>query len=105
LYIDADPIRPAGISATDPEHEAALERAMQIRTFLTSRGWPEPIYSDSGNGGHLLYLLPELDLVRAGALVKGCLKSFATRFSDAAVKVDESTANAARIWESIARRR
>lgn len=97
LYIDTDPIRPAGISATDPEHEAALERAMRIRAFLTSRGWPEPIYSDSGNGGHLLYLLPELDLVRAGALVKGCLKSLAARFSDAAVKVDESTANAARI--------
>ena len=97
LYIDADPIRPAGISATDPEHEAALERAMQIRDFLTSRGWPEPIYSDSGNGGHLLYLLPELELVRAGVLVKGCLKSLAARFSDNLVNVDQSTTNAARL--------
>jgi len=97
LYIDADPVRPAGISATDAEHDAAIERAAQIRSFLSSRGWPEPIYSDSGNGGHLLYRLPELDLGRAGELVKRCLKSLVARFSDAVVTIDESTANPARL--------
>jgi hypothetical protein len=82
LYIDADAIRPAGISATDAEHESALQRALSIREFLQGRGWPEPIYGDSGNGGHLLYRLPALNLKRAGDLVKRCLQALSARFSD-----------------------
>lgn len=97
LYIDCDPVRPAGISSTDAEHDAALERAGQIRDSLSVGGWPEPIYSDSGNGAHLLYRLPDLELDRAGVLVKACLKALAHRFSDQAVQVDESTSNASRI--------
>jgi AAA domain len=97
LYIDCDPVRPAGISSTDAEHDAALERAGQIRDFFAGRGWPEPIYSDSGNGAHLLYRLPDLELDRAAVLVKACLKALAQRFSDPAVQVDESTSNASRI--------
>jgi hypothetical protein len=97
LYIDCDPDRPAGISSTDAEHYAALQRAKQIRAYLTSCGWPQPIYCDSGNGSHLLYLLPDLELGRASELVKGCLKALAHRFSDQVVIVDESTGNASRI--------
>ena len=97
LYLDCDPIRAAGISATDAEHDAALQRAREIREFLAAHGWPEPIYCDSGNGGHLLFLLPDLDLDRAGTLVKACLKALAHRFSDRFVGVDESTSNASRI--------
>ena len=97
LYIDADAVRPAGISATDAEHKAALERAIRIREFLTARGWPEPVYADSGNGAHLLYYLPVLDLQRVGQLVEECLKALDARFSNSAVKVDPSTANASRL--------
>jgi hypothetical protein len=97
LYIDADPVRPAGISSTDEEHEGALNRANEIREFLSEQGWPAPLYADSGNGAHLLYRLPALELARAGDLVKRCLKALAARFSDESVKVDESTSNAARI--------
>lgn len=97
LYIDADSVRPAGISATDAEHEAALQRVLIIREFLSEHGWPAPVYGDSGNGGHLLYLLPELDVKRAGDLVKRCLRALSARFSDSVVKVDEATANPARI--------
>lgn len=97
LYIDADPTRPSGISATDEEHEAALERTARIADFLRSQGWPEPISADSGNGGHLLYLLPPLDLIRAAKIVKACLKALASGFSDAIVVVDQSTASAARL--------
>src|ERR1019366_7237942 len=49
LFIDCDPVRPAGISSTDAEHDAALQRAGKIRGFLTSQGWPDPIVCDSGN--------------------------------------------------------
>ena len=97
LYIDADPARPAGISATEIEHQAALDRAAEIRDFLTGRGWPEPVVCDSGNGGHLLYLLPILELKHASDLVKRCLKVLANRFSDAIVTIDEATANPARL--------
>ncbi len=97
LYIDADANRPAGISATEEEHQAAIQRIFQIREFLRELGWPEPISADSGNGGHLLYLLPPLDLEPAGELVKACLRVLAARFSDATVTVDETTASAARL--------
>jgi hypothetical protein len=97
LYIDADAVRPAGISATDAEHEAAIERVVRIREYLRDREWPEPIFADSGNGGHLLYRLPPLPLDRAGELVRACLQTLASRFSDSVVKIDESTTNAGRL--------
>lgn len=97
LYIDIDPVRPAGISATDSEHRAALERASEIRDFLVARGWPVPILADSGNGGHLLCRLPSMNLQRGSELVKRCLAALAARFSDSRVVVDVATANPSRI--------
>ncbi len=97
LYIDADACRPAGISATDAEHATALQKVIAVRDFLSERGWPDPILGDSGNGGHLLYRLPPLEIEVAGDLVKRCLKALSTLFSDAHVKVDESTATPARL--------
>jgi hypothetical protein len=97
LYIDVDPVRPAGISATDAEHQAAHECAIRIREWLSGRGWPEPVYADSGNGAHLLYFLPDLPLDRAKSLIEQCLKALDARFSDSAVKVDRATGNAPRI--------
>ena len=97
LYIDVDPVRPAGISSSDQEHEAALDRARRIKEFLSGLGWPEPIYADSGNGGHLLYRLPVLAIEEGKRLVILCLKALSARFSDATVMVDESTSNPARL--------
>lgn len=48
LLIDADAIRPAGISASDEEHELAVQRARDVRSFLETAGWPQPILGDSG---------------------------------------------------------
>lgn len=97
LLVDTDPTRPAGISATDAEHEAAIERARAIRDFLTGRGFPAPMLADSGNGGHLVYAidLPADDESRL--LVEGFLISLAERFDDDKVKVDRTVFNAARI--------
>ncbi len=81
-YIDLDANRPAGISATEDEKDAALKRAIQIREFLGERGWPDPILADSGNGAHLLYRLSKLEVARAGELVKGSLKALSIKFSD-----------------------
>ncbi|MDA8307503.1 MAG: hypothetical protein M0Z81_11815 [Deltaproteobacteria bacterium] len=60
LLIDIDVKRPAGISSTEEEHRAALDRALWLKGTLSSKGWPEPLCGDSGNGAHLLYRLPDL---------------------------------------------
>lgn len=95
LLLDIDPVRPAGVSATDAEREAAMQRAAAIRDALRAEGWPDPIEADSGNGMHLLYRinLPADD----GQLVRRCLAVLAARFDDDAVRIDQGVHNAARI--------
>lgn len=94
-----DPVRPAGISSTDAEHVAALERAMACTDWLSGHGWPLPVAADSGNGGHLLYPidLPNDDASRD--LLKRCLEALAMYFTDSVVTLDVGVFNAARIWK------
>ena len=95
LFLDFDPVRPSGISSTDAEHAAALERARACRDFLASLGFPPPLLADSGNGAHLLYRL-DLD-ADDGGLVQRCLAALADLFSDDEVEVDTTVHNAARL--------
>lgn len=97
LLLDFDPVRPAGISSSDAEHEAALERARRCRDGLTSQSWPAPVYADSGNGAHLLYRidLPNDDATKA--LLAALLKALANRFDDHRVQIDTGVFNASRI--------
>jgi hypothetical protein len=100
LPIDIDPVRPSGVSSTDEEHQAALERAGEIASYLESEwSWPEPVRADSGNGAHLLYriALPNDDAARD--LVRRCLETLAARFDDKKATVDTANFNAARIWK------
>jgi hypothetical protein len=97
LLIDLDPIRPSGISATDIEHQAALERAMSVREMLAGFGWPGPIYADSGNGAHLLYRIELQNDADSLALLKRVLAALDSLFTDEAVAIDRTTYNAARI--------
>jgi hypothetical protein len=99
LPLDFDPVRPAGISATDTEHAAALARARETSAWLRGEGWPEGSLGDSGNGGHLLYRVELPNDAAATALVPRCLAALALRFDDDAVRVDVTTGNAARIWK------
>ena len=97
LLIDCDPIRPAGISATNIEKDAAMEKVRLIRSSLTDRGWSDPIIASSGNGGHLMY---RIDLVRDdNNLVKSVLEALALLFNDNDVKVDTVVYNPSRIWK------
>jgi hypothetical protein len=97
LLIDLDPVRPAEISSTAAEKEAAERRMEQVVEYLSAAGWPEPIKSDSGNGWHLLYAveLPNDDASKW--LVESCLKALAARFDDSIVEVDKTVFNASRI--------
>jgi P4 family phage/plasmid primase-like protien len=97
LLIDCDPKRASGISATDEEHEAALERARQIRQRLRELGWAEPVLLDSGNGAHLLYRIDLPNDADSTDLLRRILKGLAAHHDDDRVEVDQTTFNAARI--------
>jgi hypothetical protein len=97
LPIDLDPKRPSGVSSTDAEHAAALTRAYEIRSVLQAEGWPDPILADSGNGAHLLYRVDLPNDSAATTLIRRILQALDLRFTDAAVSVDLTTFNAARL--------
>jgi hypothetical protein len=99
LPLDLDPKRPSGVSATDEEKEAARGRASEVREHLKARGWPEPVYGDSGNGYHLLYQVDLPNDAESLVLVRGVLEGLSFKFSDELVSVDTTTSNAARIWK------
>ena len=95
LLIDCDPARPAGISATDAEAEAARDRAEVVRDELRADGWPDPVVAVSGNGCHLLYRI-DLPADDSGVVAR-CLQALDARHSDAVVGIDTTVGNASRI--------
>ncbi len=95
LLVDVDPVRKAHISATDAEKQCAYDTVLEIREYLRSQAWPEPLLADSGNGYHLLYHI-ELPANDQG-LVERILKSLAIRFDSEHATVDQSVHNPARI--------
>lgn len=98
MLIDVDPSRKSGISSSSEEHELALEQAHRIYDFLTSLGWPEPLFGSSGNGTHLIYKLPGLPNTPENVeLIRKCLLALGKRFSTDFVKVDEKVFNPARL--------
>jgi len=99
LPIDLDPVRPAGISSSDEEHTEAIKRARIIAQDMAPE-WDWPIFADSGNGAHLLYRIDLPNNPEALASVAGALAELDRRYSDEVVKVDVTSANAARIWKA-----
>lgn len=99
LPVDFDPVRPSGVSATNPERQAALWRAREVRDYLERQGWSEPVVGDSGNGAHLLYRVELPNDRESLELVKSVLEALSFKFSDERVSVDTTTSNAARIWK------
>ncbi len=99
LLIDIDPVRPAGVSATDGELALASERVAAIVEYLDFLDWPPPLQAMSGNGYHLFY---RVDLpVEDDRLIKAVLAGLADQFSDEQVAVDRSVHNPARIVKVI----
>jgi hypothetical protein len=97
LFIDIDPVRPAGTCSTDGELVRAEQLASVIQDYLTTEhGWPEPKWSGiSGNGSILLYAvdLPVADR----ELIAGALKSLNELFGDESVRIDTTVSNPSRI--------
>ena len=94
-FIDLDPVRPSGISSTEAEHNAALDKAREIAKWLQGYHFMRGLVADSGNGAHLLY---PIDLPTAeNGLVSQLLRILNMVFTDDRVKVDLTTFNPARI--------
>ena len=97
LLVDFDPVRPAGISSTEAEHEMALDRAHRCRDWLITQGCPVPLRADSGNGSHLLVPLDLPNDKHSISLLKGVLATLGSEFTDDKVRVDPVTFNPARL--------
>lgn len=97
--IDLDPVRPAGISSSDEEHDAAIKRATIIAAEMANE-WGRPILADSGNGAHLLYEVDLPNTPQSLSFISAALAELDRRYSDDVVKVDTTSGNAARIWKA-----
>ena len=92
--------RPAGISATDDEHQVALDLAGQVESYLCGEmDFPPPVVIDSGNGAYLLFPVQLPNDQESEALVRDFLKALALRWpsQEAKAKIDTSTYNASRL--------
>lgn len=95
LLIDADPVRPSGVSASREEKEAARRVAGMTMKKLMAMGFSEPVVADSGNGYHLLFH------IHASPKEKQVLADFLAVldmwFSTELVKIDTAVFQPARI--------
>jgi len=96
LLIDCDAKRPTGISSSDAEHQAAADKAAEIKNGLATMGFPAPVEIDSGNGAQLMYKI-DLSGGLDDTICKAILQSLQA-CNSAAVEIDETVYNASRIW-------
>lgn len=101
LPIDLDPVRPSGISSSDSELDAALDlREIVAAHVVSEMKFAKPIKAMSGNGAHLLFRLPDLPANDENKkIIKNILAGLAKQFDTAAVKIDTTVFNPARIWK------
>lgn len=98
MYVDIDPVRPAGVSSTVEEKQHAVDAAKKINAFLLERGFGSILAADSGNGVHLLVKI-DLPVSEAGT-VKKCLQALAAKFNSKTVKIDTVNFNPSRITKA-----
>jgi len=101
LPIDLDPVRPAGISSSESELKMAMDLRLPIATWVMQEyGFSKPIMAMSGNGGHVLFRLPDWPANNEHkAIIKGILEDISSRFSTNSVSIDTKVFNPARIWK------
>ena len=101
LPIDLDPKRPADISSTDAEVQAAVAVGKEIAAWLEGElRFSKAIRAYSGNGFHLLYRLPDLpNNEETHALIVAAMAAIKAKFDSDTVDIDPAIVNPARIWK------
>lgn len=100
VFLDVDPIRPKGISATEEQRSAALEVALSVEDWLARElGGSGPIgHGCSGNGYFILIALDQLaPSVETTRRISRFLDVLQKRFGTEMVKIDRAVANPARL--------
>lgn len=97
LLIDIDPIRVSGVSSSDEELKKAKDKAIEIKTYLKSKGFQNPIFALSGNGAHLVYKFNAKNSSSNVELFKTFLEYISDLFSDDCVDIDRKVYNPARL--------
>lgn len=97
LFVDLDPVRPAGISSSDEELESARTLGKTVYEYMQSMGFTEPIKAMSGNGYHLFYRIDIPNDEAGRSLVEKCLKNLSSLFDNDKVKIDTTNSNPSRI--------
>jgi hypothetical protein len=101
LPIDLDPKRPAGISSTNTEVDAAVAVGKEIAAWLEKDlGFSKAIRAYSGNGFHLLYRLPDLpNNEETHKIIVAAMAAIKAKFDSDTVDIDPAVVNPARIWK------
>ena len=101
LPIDFDPIRPSEVSSSDHElQEALILRDIVASYVVEELKFTKPIRAMSGNGGHLLFRLPDLPVNDQNKMmIRDILGGLAKRFDTDTVKIDTGVYNPGRIWK------
>ena len=97
LLIDADPIRPEGISSTDEEKQRSWEVIVQVKEYLWALDWSTPVLADSGNGYHLLYPINQPCTPDGVSKCQSFIQHIADRFDTPDILIDRKVFNSGRI--------
>lgn len=99
LHVDCDPVRPAGIQATDCERSCAYSRLIDVIEFLNDDfAFPDPIVVFSGNGYTADYYLRGLKNTKENVrLIADVLQALSEMYSDDMATIDTSVGNPSRI--------
>ncbi len=97
VFVDIDPVRPSGESASDEEKQAAMDVGDALIEFCKQLGWPEPIIVDSGNGIHVYWLVNLSNTKKIRNLMRRVLEIFDFRHSTDKARIDTKVYNASRI--------
>jgi len=98
LLIDIDRVGDTKQPATDDEVHKATAVADRLSSWLTGKGWPDPIRTLSGNGVHVYCQLEGIENTEQSKfLIRDVLITLGQQFDTPEVAIDKSVFNASRI--------
>ncbi len=100
LMFDIDAVRPAGISASELEHELAIKTAIELSHNLKKdMGFPDAVVGDSGNGAHVEYRIDLPNSKEIKELLESVFKVIREKYNKVPGIDLQTFADANRIWK------